>query len=286
MKRITPISIIAFTMLVTWGASAQSDSLTLVSAKWQTQKIARRIIWKQYLFRGNLFGSNQNINILEVRKSKRISFAIGYESNVLKLTSEFGKRAGARAALNGTFFDTKEGGSVDFIKAGGQIINPNRMENNKRAAHQKAALAIEKGRLTIEKWNGRTEWETEMQAEEIMVSGPLLIFQQRPEELDSSSFNITRHPRTAVAITASNRILLITVDGRNENAAGMSLFELRNILRWLNARYGINLDGGGSTTLWIFNQPEDGVVNYPCDNRKWDHAGERKVANALLVKTR
>jgi len=203
---------------------------------------------------------------------KRISFTIGYESKVLKLTSEFGKRAGARSALNGTFFDTKEGGSVDFIKAGGQIINPNRMENNKRAAHQKAALAIEKGRLTIEKWNGRAEWETEMQADEIMVSGPLLIFQQRPEELDSSSFNITRHPRTAVAITASNRILLITVDGRNENAAGMSLFELRNILRWLNTRHGINLDGGGSTTLWIYNQPDDGVVNYPCDNRKWDHA--------------
>ena len=286
MKRIPPISIIAFTMLVTWGASAQSDSLTLVTAKWQTQKIARRIIWKQYLFRGNLFGSNQNINILEVRKSKRISFTIGYESKGLKLTSEFGKKAGALAALNGTFFDTKEGGSVDFIKAGGQIINPNRMENNKRAAHQKAALAIEKGRLTIEKWNGRAEWETEMRADEIMVSGPLLLFQQRPEELDSSSFNITRHPRTAVAITASNRMLLITVDGRNENAAGMSLFELRNILRWLNARHGINLDGGGSTTLWICNQPEDGVVNYPCDNRKWDHAGERKVANALLIKTR
>lgn len=286
MKKITHISTITFTILLTSGASAQSDSLTLVTAPWQTQKIVRGIVWKQYLFRGNLFGSNQNINILEVRKRKRISFAIGYDSKALKLTSEFGKRAGAQAALNGTFFDIKEGGSVDFIKAGGQIIHPNRMENGKRAAHQKAALAIKKGRLKIEKWNGRAEWETEMKAEDIMVSGPLLIFQQRPEELDASSFNITRHPRTAVAMTASNRILLITVDGRNENAAGMSLFELRNILRWLDVRNGINLDGGGSTTLWIYNQPGDGVVNYPCDNRKWDHAGERKVANALLVKKR
>jgi exopolysaccharide biosynthesis protein len=78
--------------------------------------------------------------------------------------------------------------------------------------------------------------------------------------------------------------MLITVDGRHENAAGMSLFELQKIARWLSSKDAINLDGGGSTTLWIGNQPGIGVVNYPCDNRKWDHEGERKVANVLLVK--
>jgi exopolysaccharide biosynthesis protein len=80
--------------------------------------------------------------------------------------------------------------------------------------------------------------------------------------------------------------LFITIDGRDDNAAGMNLFELRNFLRWMKACDAINLDGGGSTTLWIYNQPDNGVVNYPSDNKVWDHLGERKVANVLLVKRR
>jgi exopolysaccharide biosynthesis protein len=44
------------------------------------------------------------------------------------------------------------------------------------------------------------------------------------------------------------------------------------------------MDGGGSTTMWVKNQPDNGVVNYPSDNKKWDHYGERKVANVILVR--
>jgi exopolysaccharide biosynthesis protein len=152
-----------------------------------------------------------------------------------------------------------------------------------RGFHQKSALAIADGKLRIEKWNGNADWETELQADDLMVTGPLLVSEHKLEPLDSVSFNVTRHPRTAVALSSKNRVLLITVDGRNENAAGMSLFELRNVMKWLNTANGINLDGGGSSTLWIAGQPDNGVVNYPCDNKKWDHAGERKVANVVTI---
>ena len=66
----------------------------------------------------------------------------------------------------------------------------------------------------------------------------------------------------------------------------MSMAELAKLARWLKAKDAINLDGGGSTTLWLSGQPGNGVVNYPSDNKQWDHAGERKVANVLLVKRR
>jgi exopolysaccharide biosynthesis protein len=122
-----------------------------------------------------------------------------------------------------------------------------------------------------------------LKGEDIMLSGPLLLFDSRTEPIDTTAFSKSRHPRTAVAIT-KNRILLITVDGRDEHAAGMSLAELTKIMKWLGAIHGLNLDGGGSTTLWIRDQPENGVVNYPSDNKIWDHAGERKVANVLLLK--
>jgi exopolysaccharide biosynthesis protein len=66
----------------------------------------------------------------------------------------------------------------------------------------------------------------------------------------------------------------------------MNLFELTKLIRWLHASDAINLDGGGSTTLWINNYKDGGVVNFPTDNKKWDHEGERKVANVVLLKKR
>jgi exopolysaccharide biosynthesis protein len=85
-------------------------------------------------------------------------------------------------------------------------------------------------------------------------------------------------------VVTKNRILFIAVDGRDEHAAGMSLEELRKIMKWLGGVHGLNLDGGGSTTLWIRDRGDNGVVSYPSDNKIWDHAGERKVANVLLLK--
>jgi exopolysaccharide biosynthesis protein len=52
-------------------------------------------------------------------------------------------------------------------------------------------------------------------------------------------------------------------------------------MRWLGCVSAINFDGGGSSALWVKGE---GIVNYPTDNRKWDHEGERKVANILYVK--
>jgi exopolysaccharide biosynthesis protein len=262
---------------------AQSDSLVFVSAKWETQPIAKGITWKHYHFTGkSLFSSNQNITILDIRVKGKNRIALGYEKQVLKPTSEFGKAAHALAAINGTFFDVKNGGSVDLIKVNDSVISPNQLnQNNTRSRHQQAALVIRKGRLQVAKWNGSTDWESKLQAPDIMVTGPLLVLHRQPETIDTGAFNRLRHPRSAIAVLGKKRVLFITVDGRHENAAGMSLFELRQIMQWLKVQDGINLDGGGSTTLWT---PDQGVLNYPSDNKKWDHEGERKVANVVLVK--
>ena len=95
----------------------------------------------------------------------------------------------------------------------------------------------------------------------------------------------TRHPRSAIFTKKDGTIVLLTVDGRSEgNAAGMSIPELAYLVKWLGGYDAINLDGGGSTTLWLKNAPENGVLNYPCDNKRFDHAGERSVSNIFYVK--
>jgi exopolysaccharide biosynthesis protein len=131
---------------------SQNDSSVFVSAKWETQTIAPGITWKHYHFDKNLFGSNQNINIIEIKLKKKRAIALACEAKTLKPVSEFGKSTGAIAAINGNFFDIKNGGSVDYIKVNDSVLSTNRLwANNTRARHQQAALVIKKGKLRIAK---------------------------------------------------------------------------------------------------------------------------------------
>ncbi|MES3019463.1 MAG: phosphodiester glycosidase family protein [Bacteroidota bacterium] len=278
------ISILLLTACLS-PAFSQTDSLNVVKAHWKKKRITSGVSLKTHWFNNNLFGSNQNVSILEIKPKKKLMFDLGYDAKKLITTSDFGRNTNSLAALNGTFFDIANGGSVDFIKSDDVVINENRLgKNGERSGHQSSALVFNDGKLSIAKFNGDASWEKSLDGEDIMVTGPLLIMDQVDEKLDSNTFSKTRHPRTAVAVTKNNRVLLITVDGRNDNSAGMSLFELTKLTRWLKADDAINLDGGGSTALWINGYGANGVVNYPTDNKKWDHDGQRKVANVVLLK--
>jgi exopolysaccharide biosynthesis protein len=263
---------------------AQNDSLTIVHTKWETTKIAPGVRLKSYAFSNNLFNSNQYISFLEIKQRKKNHISVGAEKKILRVTSEFGQSANAIGALNGTFFDIQNGGSVDYIRSNGEEINSTRLNGRgERAVHQKAAILINGYKLSMASWDGTSDWEKNLKAEDVIVSGPMLVWNRSRAPLDTSSLIRMRHPRSAVA-RINNKILLIAVDGRHENAAGMSLTELASFLRWMHADEGMNLDGGGSTTLWVNSKAIQGVVNHPSDNKKWDNEGERKVANVLLLK--
>ncbi|MBO9676494.1 MAG: phosphodiester glycosidase family protein [Sphingobacteriaceae bacterium] len=276
--------------LFTYGFSAfgqNADSITVVKTKWQRNKIARQVIlFRHHFDQKNLFAANENISFLEIKNTGRKAvFAIGAEEKTLITTSNFGLRDTAIAAVNGNFFDVKNGGSVDFVRVNGKTININRLEKNgNRARHQEAAIVIDNGKISIKKWDGSADWETRLTEQNVLLNGPLLTLNNVDEVLDTTGFTRLRHPRTCLGIKPNGRVILLTVDGRNENSAGMSLFELTRLMRWLGCSSAINFDGGGSTTLWVNGMPDGGVINYPTDNKKWDHEGQRKVANVILVK--
>lgn len=96
-------------------------------------------------------------------------------------------------------------------------------------------------------------------------------------EVFNKGFAESRHPRTMIGDAADGTIWLVTVDGRQPQlSVGMTLEELRTFAHRLGLVNALNLDGGGSTTMWV----RGGVVNSPSDL-----AGPRKVSDALLVTT-
>lgn len=113
---------------------------------------------------------------------------------------------------------------------------------------------------------------------EAIGGGPRLLQDGAPcadyqQEGFSADFAQRRHPRTAVGIDG-RRLVLAVVDGRQEPySAGMTLAELTGLMAELGCKEALNLDGGGSTTIWV----RDRVRNSPSDGV------ERPVANCLLV---
>ena len=97
------------------------------------------------------------------------------------------------------------------------------------------------------------------------------------DEKSNKAFVETRHPRTAVAKLKDGKFLMITVDGRTEASSGIGLQDLADYLLTLGATDAMNLDGGGSTTMFVAGK----VVNHPSDKE-----GERKVSDAILVTPR
>jgi hypothetical protein len=83
-----------------------------------------------------------------------------------------------------------------------------------------------------------------------------------------------RQPRTALGATANGTILMAVVDGRRSDySVGMTLEGLARFMKDEGAVRAVNLDGGGSTTMWV----KGNVVNRPSDG------GQRSVTNAFLL---
>jgi hypothetical protein len=81
-----------------------------------------------------------------------------------------------------------------------------------------------------------------------------------------------RHPRTAIGWN-KDHFFLVEVDGRQRTSAGMTLPELATYMLNLGCDEAMNLDGGGSATMWFLGN----VINSPSEGR------ERPAANALVV---
>ena len=68
-----------------------------------------------------------------------------------------------------------------------------------------------------------------------------------------------RNPRSAIGYTSDNNIILAAVDGREGSSIGMTLMELANFMQSIGCIGAINLDGGGSTVMYV----NGSVVNKP-----------------------
>lgn len=185
--------------------------------------------------------------------------------------SDWAKRTEALIAINGDYYDME-------MKPIGLSIGPCGQWAGTKDTTREGVIAFGRERITIqpqkEVLETPDEWIT------AAVSGwPLLVRNctaYSSKKLPGSDpFTRAPHPRTAVGMSRSGKTAYFVVaDGRTEKVRGLTLAELASFMqKELGACSAMNLDGGGSSTMWV----QDKIVNRVSDG------SERRVANHLAV---
>ncbi len=211
------------------------------------------------------------INILPVRAHDK---PFGRET-----TSSMARRYGAAAAVNAGYFvvsGPRAGASSGVYQLNGELISAGSgrsavvfcRENGREVERLVFSVinAFPPGPYTKPPARGCDPLD-------IVGAGPRLLASGKRAAGESFAHEQRRHPRTAIAITRGGRLLFVVVDGRQAHSAGMTLAELADELAAMGAVEAINLDGGGSSTLYaggrVRNRPSDPV--------------ERPVSDAILI---
>jgi exopolysaccharide biosynthesis protein len=283
MKKTSGFRIYILVILVVFTNNLYSQIDGFNKIRWERKKIAPGLVWKSS--HTVLYDSvNQNINILIVNLNRRvISLLYNPEKNIT--VSKQALAVGALAAVNGGFFNISKGGSSTYIRTGGLIIDKDTAKKWTRNANMTGSVLIDKkGNVEIERSKSNNWYNSHSEYTDILVTGPLLLSRKKKEVLPVTSLVINRHPRTVIGKKGKHKVILVTLDGRTDLARGMTLTELSDLMISLQCNDAVNLDGGGSTTMWIAGKPFNGIVNMPCDNKKFDHAGERAVSDIIIIK--
>ena len=266
--------------VLTGIAQTAADSLALVNADWQVTTLEKGMICKTATFT-SLYGVPQQVSILEV-SPKHFKFDVQVHGG-MRRTSEVAGEANAVAALNGSFYNMKVGNSTCYLQQEGALVDT----TTAGITQSNGALYINKGKLKLMAWDKAQEQQFRRKPGKatILAAGPIMMIDGKACSLEglNRSFVETKHPRSGVVLTKDKRVLLIVVDGRRKGQCeGVSIAEFTHLARVLGGRDALNLDGGGSSTLWHKIYPKaDGVINTPSDK-----SGERKVSNSLIVRSK
>lgn len=178
-------------------------------------------------------------------------------------TLKFLKEHNAQLAINATFFKmgVADTDNVGLVVSRGEHISP--FGNNWPAINidEKNRVAIVRGTNdTFDVTSPKKKislYNAVAGSDQIVTDGNAI------ENQPDREFFTTPHPRTAIGITNDNKLLLVTVDGRQPGTSeGIPLDELAQLMIELGAVQAINLDGGGSTTMTIAD-PDPRVLNSP-----------------------
>ena len=285
MKRV--LFLLPLLALVFSVGAQNTDSVAFAQASRGKLKVKNA---EAYTISTEIFSSPQTISVVKFSLDK--FSIIPHQTGEVATTSYQGWASKADFAINACFWAVKKSVPTTYVKVNGVTLSTSHRAGLPRV---NGLLMMYQDRIEVVQSTDMPEYSGLVEdCPNVIACGPVLIdngkrisythitTSQEPDLQRKIPFYLRRHPRSAVGCNAKGEVILVVVDGRAEgNAEGATIEELTSICQWLGMVEALNLDGGGSSTLW---SKKYGVLNHPCDNRLFDHEGERRVMSTLVVK--
>ncbi len=185
-------------------------------------------------------------------------------------TSKFAEQIGAQVALNGGFWKLVSKAPI------GHVVSAGRPWKDCVIDDRYGYLAITKeGRAWIQP-PGETKLASPEQAWMAISGMPLIVDQGQVGDVRGCGYVCMEHPRSAVGISQDGWTLYLAVsEGRVEGSKSIRPKRMAQFLIELGAWQALNLDGGGSSTLYV--EALGGMLNAPAEGK------ERSVLNHIGV---
>ena len=278
---------------MSFSAVAQTtDSVKLVTAPRQEIKLSKGA--EGYvILRAEILDSHQTISVIKY-SPKHFTTVIAQPEKLTRLSAT-AKANGGDFGVNAGYWDVRIDKPSTFLKLNNKQIAVTADFEKERVD---GLVCVGKKKIVLDHCKAGEEAPYAKKYKNILAAGPVLIDEGKSVDHDAYTNGMVdnaggkpvgafytytqRHPRTAIGTDKKGNIYLVVVDGRSKgNAEGVTITELTKICAWLGMTDAINLDGGGSSSMWT---AEEGTVSYPCRNKKFDHEGERKVSSCVIVK--
>ena len=194
-----------------------------------------------------------------------------YGKNVTEKTSEIAENNNAVFAVNGDYYGAREKG---FVVRNGVLYRSSSSKN------QEDLVIYENGSFSIiTETDFAPEALIENGARQILSFGPALVTdgQIAVTEDEEVGKAMASNPRTAIGIIDDLHYLFVVSDGRTDESAGLTLYELAEFMQSLDAAIAYNLDGGGSSTMYFNGE----IINNPTSGK--GKSNERSVSDIVYI---
>lgn len=254
-------------------ASTETGEVTTTDTSYQDDNISITITT------GNTSSTTYYVADITLSSADYLKTALAQDTfgtNITKTTSSIASSKNAIFAINGDYYGANTSGYV--IKNGVIYRSTNRQSDyDDLAIHSDGSFG--------------TFNESDTTAQELLDSGVVNTFAFGPTLVSNGQIAVSEseevgqamaeNPRTAIGIIETDdgslHYIVIVSDGRTDESAGLTLYEMAELMQSYSVTIAYNLDGGGSSTMYFNGK----VINNPTTSG--NTIEERAVSDIVYI---
>jgi exopolysaccharide biosynthesis protein len=254
-------------------ASTETGEVTTTDTSYQDDNISITITT------GNTSNTTYYVADITLSSADYLKTALAQDTfgtNITKTTSSIASSKNAIFAINGDYYGANTSG---YVIKNGVIYR----STNRQSDYDDLAIYSDGSFGTFN--------ESDTTAQELLDSGVVNTFAFGPTLVSNGQIAVSEseevgqamaeNPRTAIGIIETDdgslHYIVIVSDGRTDESAGLTLYEMAELMQSYSVTIAYNLDGGGSSTMYFNGK----VINNPTTSG--NTIEERAVSDIVYI---